>query len=85
MHRIQEQNQANRQRIYTRTMPFDRARLVQLRTSAVLTQAELADKAGVALLSVHKIERGTQEPRPSTIRKLARALGVRPQDLVDVS
>ena len=66
-------------------MPFDRVRLVHLREAAVLTQRELAQKAGVALLSVHKIERGTQEPRPATIRKLARALGVRPQDLVDVS
>lgn len=67
---------------YTQTMPFDRQRLLQLRQARVLTQAELATRAGVSELSVHKIETGQQEPRPATIRKLARALGVRPTDLV---
>jgi transcriptional regulator with XRE-family HTH domain len=64
-------------------MPFRRARLAQLRALNVLTQRELAERAGVTLLSVHKIETGQQEPRPATIRKLARALGVKPTDLME--
>lgn len=70
--------------IYTRSMPFDRARLQQLREQSVLTQAELASLAGISELSVHKIETGQQEPRPATIRKLARALKIKPADLIMV-
>ena len=51
----------------------------------MLTQRELANLAGIAELSVHKIETGTQQPRPTTIRKLARALGVKPADLMEPS
>jgi transcriptional regulator with XRE-family HTH domain len=65
-------------------MPFDHARLAALRAQAVLTQGELAQKAGVALLSVHKIETGQQQPRPAMIRKLARALDVKPSELMEV-
>jgi transcriptional regulator with XRE-family HTH domain len=63
-------------------MPFDQVRLARLREQAVLTQNELATKAGLSLLSVHKIETGQQQPRPATIRKLAHALEVRPRDLM---
>ncbi len=37
---------------------------------------------GVSVHSLNRIERLKQEPRPSTIRKLAEVLGVEPQDLV---
>ena len=73
---------AELQPAYTRSMPFDRARLQQLREKHVLTQAELASRAGISELSVHKIETGQQEPRPCTIRKLARALKIKPADLI---
>lgn len=69
-------------RIYTQSMPFDRARLARLRALNVLTQRELAERAGVTLLSVHKIETGHQQPRPAMIRKLAKALGVKPAELM---
>ena len=65
-------------------MPFNRARLARLREQAVLTQKELAEKAGITELSVHKIENGLQNPRPSTIRALARALGVKRTVLLDL-
>ena len=64
-------------------MPFDPARLAALRERAVLTQKELAARAGVSQLAVHNIESGKSEPRPATIRKIARALGVKPQELLE--
>ena len=67
---------------YTRSMPFDRARFQYLREQSVLTQAELASRDGISELSVHKIETGQQEPRPATIRKLARALKIKPAELI---
>lgn len=68
---------------YTQTVPFDHERLLTLRESQVLTQAELAQRAGISELSVHKIETGQQQPRPATIRKLARALKVKPAELME--
>ena len=70
---------------YTRVaMPFNRLLLAQLRERAVLTQKELARRARISHLSVHYIESGKQSPRPSTIRALARALGVKPGELMSV-
>jgi transcriptional regulator with XRE-family HTH domain len=56
-------------------------KLRELRLSAVLTQVALAAKAGVAEPTVVAAERG-KPVRISTVRKLAAALGVAPQDLV---
>jgi len=52
-------------------------RLRALRLEQALTQDDLAERAGVARSTVLKAEAG-HELRPSTVRKLARALGVRP-------
>jgi len=69
--------------LYTRiTMPFNRLLLAQLRERAVLTQKDLAKRARVSQMSVHYIESGKQQPRPATIRALAKALGVKPQDFM---
>ena len=56
--------------------------LKDLRTRAALTQAELADKAGLTTAAVARIERDEAEPRMTTIRKLAGALDVKPVELV---
>lgn len=56
-------------------------RLRQLRREAALTQEDLAREAGVSIGTVIRLERGSREPFPSTVRKLAAALGVRPQAL----
>ena len=55
--------------------------LRQLREDRLLTQAELGDVAGVSRDQVSRIERDEVDPRFSTIRKLARALEVEPQEL----
>ncbi len=52
-----------------------------LREDRLLTQAELAERAGIALSSLVRIENDQVDPRFSSIRKLARALDVHPREL----
>ena len=54
----------------------------ELRTLNALTQEELADRAGITTTALSRIERNEAEPRPSTLRKLAAALGVEPRELI---
>jgi transcriptional regulator with XRE-family HTH domain len=49
-----------------------------------LTQKELADLAGMDVASVNQIEREKSPPRPSSIRKLAKALNIKTEQLVEV-
>jgi transcriptional regulator with XRE-family HTH domain len=56
-------------------------RLRSLRIEQALTQAELAESAGVALNTVARLERNETEPHMPTARKLAAALGVHPREL----
>ena len=55
-------------------------RLEATRRRRVLTQNELAQSAGVALITVTRLENnaGSGSPRPETVRRLARALDVDP-------
>ncbi len=57
-------------------------RLRILRDRAALSQRELAAEAGVTPLTVLNLERGATA-RPSTMRKLAAALKVKPAELLD--
>jgi len=57
------------------------ATLRQLRDKAVLTQAELASLAHVTPSTVSDLEASKRKPRPSTVRKLARALKVKPSSI----
>ncbi len=52
------------------------------RERALLTQEELGTRAGVQPLTISRIETDKVEPRYSTIRKLAQALGVDPAELL---
>ncbi len=57
-------------------------KLKTLRSEHVLTLRELAEEAGVSKDTIWRLENGHSEAHPSTIRKLARALGVQPRELV---
>ena len=56
-------------------------RLRAWRERKALSQRDLAQLAGVSQFSISKIETGNQKPRPSTLRKLAAALGLTPEQL----
>jgi len=55
--------------------------LKRLREDRLLTQAELAERAGIALSSFVRVENDQVDPRFTTIRKLARALDVDHREL----
>lgn len=54
------------------------------RMRRAMTQTELAEKAGVGINTIVRIERNQTEPRPTTIRKLAGALEIDPIELIKV-
>lgn len=56
--------------------------LKAIRTRRLLTQEELAERAGVSAATVVNVERNNQEPHFRTIRKLAEALNVDPTELL---
>jgi transcriptional regulator with XRE-family HTH domain len=58
------------------------AQLREAREQRLLTQEELAARAGVQPFTISRIETDKVEPRFRTIRKLAEALGVDPQTLI---
>lgn len=67
---------------YAWRMEVDVDKLRHLREEAVLLQRELARVARLAYGTVWRIENGFPEARTGTIRKLAKALGVEPRELV---
>ena len=56
--------------------------IAELRQRKFLTQAELAEKVNVGRVTIARIETGATTPRPSTIRAIAAALDVSPEQLV---
>ena len=64
-------------------MPLVSRRLRQYRERAVLTQDQLATLAGLSRHTVQQLESGIRPAYPTTIQKLAKALKVKPTDLVD--
>lgn len=61
-------------------MEPDRLRVLRMR--AVMSQEQLADRSGVARDTISKLETGQRRAYPSTIRKLAIGLDVKPQMLM---
>ena len=59
-------------------------RLRALRQQRVLTLRELEERSGVAYNTIWHLENGKRGAQPRTIRKLADALGVAPEELVRV-
>ncbi len=65
-------------------MEVDVVKLKNLRRQRVLTIEQLAAQAGVSKNTISKAERGGSI-YPSTVHKLATALGVEPGELVKAS
>src|SRR4028118_1847021 len=57
-------------------------KLRETRKRALLTQQQLADKSGMGVTTIIRVERNQVEPQARTIRKLAEALGVEPHELL---
>jgi DNA-binding XRE family transcriptional regulator len=58
-------------------------RLKALRQKAALTQAALADKAGLSVQAISALENETRAPSWETVRRLASALDVEEKDFKD--
>jgi transcriptional regulator with XRE-family HTH domain len=59
-------------------------RLKRLRKQQVMSITDLSAESGVHRNTISRIENGEAEARTSTIRRLAKALGVDPSELVKV-
>ncbi|MCA1739830.1 MAG: helix-turn-helix domain-containing protein [Actinobacteria bacterium] len=71
--------------MYTTGMvQVDMQKLKELRQRRVLTLHELEERSGVAYNTIWRLENGKTGAQPRTIRKLAAALGVDPEELVRV-
>lgn len=53
-----------------------------IRKDQGLTQKELAEKTGLALITIQQYERNVREPKLESIKKIAEALGVTMGDLI---
>jgi transcriptional regulator with XRE-family HTH domain len=66
------------------TMPHVSAdKLRRLRNERLLSQRELAEKAGLSPTTILKLEAGrVEESHPRTVRKLVQAFDVKPAELL---
>jgi transcriptional regulator with XRE-family HTH domain len=65
-----------------RFIRVDGARLRALRRRKMLSLRELEERSGVAFDNINKLENERRSAQPRTVRKLARALGVEPEELM---
>jgi transcriptional regulator with XRE-family HTH domain len=60
----------------------DGKRLRELRLGLMISQSELAEKAGMTQAAISIYEHGGRQAQPRTVRKLADALGAEPRELL---
>lgn len=58
-------------------------KIKELRTRKSLSQEELSKSCGLSLRTIQRIENGETDPRGDTLKRLAFALNVTPDDLID--
>jgi transcriptional regulator with XRE-family HTH domain len=61
---------------------IDVEKLKELREAQALSLRELANEAGVGHNTIYRIEHGQGNVLPRTVRRLAKALGVEPLELM---
>ena len=76
----QDCSKEDREQYQNRSIPLPHLR--ELRRSRGLSQKELGELAGVASGTVYRLENGLRGAYPGTVRKLANALGVTPEELL---
>ena len=59
-------------------------RIREARKQAGLTQNQLAEKSGVATISIHQYEAGKRKPQIERLQRIADALGVSITELIDI-
>lgn len=57
-------------------------RLKEIRQIRALSQRELSKLSGVSRVTIVRLEAGGEDPFPTTVRRLADALGVEPAELM---
>ena len=61
---------------------YELSRLREERKRSRLTQAELSILSGVNRVTIARLETGAARATPETMRKLARVLKVKPEELI---
>lgn len=59
--------------------------LIAERTAAGYTLRELAERSGVSVESLHRYEHAKREIRLGDLRKVAKALGLTPSEMIDAA
>jgi HTH-type transcriptional regulator/antitoxin HipB len=80
---MQEQRQEQRANESSTGRGTPLPRLKSARKKRGLTQRELAERAGVSPGTVNELETGRRGGYPTSIRRLANALGINVEDLVE--
>ncbi len=62
--------------------PFNAKRLKELRERQKLSQAQLAERAGVSQGLIWQLEHGLKQPGLATLVRIAEALGASPSEFV---
>lgn len=87
MQRMHSRTDAGRVRVMSAHGTLERVvrlpRLRYFRERRALSQRDLAKLADVTDRTIRRLESGETDSRPSTTRKLARALKVKPDELMD--
>lgn len=60
------------------------SRIKEIRSASGLTQSQLAELSGVAVISIRQYESGKRQPRVDQLRAIASALGVTVDYLLDI-
>lgn len=66
-----------------KTMKINKQKLELAMANAVVGTKQLSDMTGIAPAMITRIKNGRQQPRPVTLGKIAKALDVKVEDLVD--
>lgn len=64
-------------------MKLSNSKLQLIVAEQCLTWKELCERAGIDISTIKKVRTGERNPKPSTIGKIAKALNVSVQDIIE--